>query len=82
MPGAGFEPARLTPYAPQTYVSTRFHHPGALFFHKEKSILPSTFPVNDIEFTSLGFSAEGRVRTCLLYFVSIGIGETHPSIAI
>ncbi len=28
VPGAGFEPARVYPYAPQTYVSAKFHHPG------------------------------------------------------
>ena len=27
---AGFEPARVTPHAPQTCVSTRFHHFGIL----------------------------------------------------
>src|SRR5205085_415551 len=28
VPGARFELARGYPYAPQTYVSTKFHHPG------------------------------------------------------
>src|SRR4030042_3885059 len=28
VPKAGFEPARVTPHAPQTCVSTRFHHFG------------------------------------------------------
>ena len=31
VPGARFELARGYPYAPQTYVSTRFHHPGYAF---------------------------------------------------
>ena len=31
VPGARFELARGYPYAPQTYVSTKFHHPGYAF---------------------------------------------------
>ncbi len=29
VPGTGLEPARLTAYAPQAYVYTKFHHPGS-----------------------------------------------------
>ncbi len=30
VPKAGFEPARVSPHAPQTCVSTRFHHFGSV----------------------------------------------------
>ena len=32
VPKAGFEPARVTPHAPQTCVSTRFHHFGKVIY--------------------------------------------------
>jgi hypothetical protein len=36
VPKAGFEPARVTPHAPQTCVSTRFHHFGEVIYATTK----------------------------------------------
>jgi hypothetical protein len=37
VPKAGFEPARVTPHAPQTCVSTRFHHFGPDYYATTKN---------------------------------------------
>ena len=37
VPKAGFEPAWVAPHAPQTCVSTRFHHFGILIYYYKNS---------------------------------------------
>ena len=37
VPKAGFEPAWVAPHAPQTCVSTRFHHFGMLIYYYKNS---------------------------------------------
>ncbi len=45
VPKAGFEPARVTPHAPQTCVSTRFHHFGILiYYYKNSDVFNSSIP--------------------------------------
>jgi hypothetical protein len=49
VPKAGFEPARVTPHAPQTCVSTRFHHFGRLSMLLQKTA---------------GFQADHKIHDC------------------
>ena len=57
VPGARFELARGYPYAPQTYVSTKFHHPGYAFAYWPPCVVVFAGGVGAVVFVDGAFVA-------------------------